>query len=343
MDDQAPVARDRTRLVAGQMGTMGDRVQPRRQRRGLYVMMGSEDRPLMGTRLLAVMALFLVALVWGVSFVPVRTAMQHVGPLTFAGLRFALASLCLIPIVAWRNHRPGGLGSQVTADAPMSPWRGRLLLGTLLFGGTSLQQIGIVDTSAGKAGLITGLYIVFVPLLLALLWRRRVAGRAWLATGLATVGLCLLSLQADFRLAPGDSWVLAGAVVWALHVIFVGRLAGEQDPIQLSLAQCSVCALLCLAFAFGLESWSWDGLRSSWTEIAYTGVGAVAAGFTIQAVAQRHVPPTHAAIILSLEAVFAALAGWLMLGETMTPRMLVGTGLMLSGILVAQTDAGARL
>ncbi len=287
-----------------------------------------------GTRLWADLALLLVAVVWGSAFVAQRTGMEQVGPFTFNVTRFALGGLVslLIYLVETRffprkrGSRPGYL-------------RGGLLLGLLLFGGASAQQIGLVSTSAGQAGFITGLYVVFVPLLLALVWRERVRWNGWAGAGLAVVGLFLLSVQAEFRLSPGDSWVLAGAFFWALHVIAVGRVTPGRDPFFLATVQYFVCALLSLLAALALERWEWNGVLLAGPAILYTGVLSAGLGYTTQIVAQRHTTPARAAIILSSEAVFAALSGWLLLSEGLTTRQLLGCGLMLAGMLLAQTSS----
>jgi drug/metabolite transporter (DMT)-like permease len=252
--------------------------------------------------------------------------MERVGPFAFNASRFAVGSLTLIPVLGWRRLR--GLSRREL--------RSGLYLGLLLFVAASLQQFGLVWTTAGKAGFITGLYVVIVPLLLALVWRQWAPGRSWLGAGLAAAGLFLLSVQAGFRFAPGDQWVLLGALVWALHVIAVGQLVLGRDPLRLALVQYAVCSLLSIPAALLLEPETWLGLLLAVPAILYTGVLSIGLGYTGQIVAQRRASPTHTAIILSLESVFAALSGWLALGEALSPRQLAGCGLMLAGMLLAQ-------
>jgi drug/metabolite transporter (DMT)-like permease len=199
-----------------------------------------------------------------------------------------------------------------------------------------------VHTDAGQAGFITGLYVVIVPLLLALVWRERTRRNVWLGAGLAVAGLFLLSLNLNLNLNlnlslnPSDVWVLAGAFLWAAHVIAIGRIAPGRDPLRLAMVQYFVCATLSLLAALALERWTWGGVLLAGPAIVFTGVLSTALGYTTQVIAQRHTPPTHAAIILSSEAVFAAFFGWLLLGETLTIQQLVGCGLMLAGMVVAQ-------
>lgn len=282
-----------------------------------------------GEQLRANLILLAVAVIWGSAFVAQRTGMERIGPFTFNGVRFALGSAVLLPFLGWRRSR--GLSS--------FGLRSGALLGLLLFAGASFQQTGLVYTTAGKAGFITALYVVLVPLLLALVWRERVGWSAWLGAALAMVGLFLLSAQLltdGFRLAPGDGWVLAGAFAWALHVIAVGRVAPGRDPLWLAMVQYGVCALLCLVVAVALERMEWaDALLAKWP-LLYAGVLSTGLAYTGQIVAQRHAASAHAALILSLESVFAALFGWLLLGEVLTTRQLLGCGLMLAGMLLVQ-------
>ncbi len=297
---------------------------------------GSTQSP--GKRLRADLLLLLVALVWGSAFVAQRLGMEQVGPFAFNATRFAVGALMLIPIMGWQRLRA----------MPRAELRRGAFLGLLLFAAASLQQIGLVWTTAGKAGFITGLYVVIVPILLALIWRERIRWSSWLGAGLATAGLFLLSIRADtvtqvdtvtgagLRLAPGDAWVLGSAVIWALHVIAIGQIAPGRDPLRLALLQFAVCSLLSLPASLVLEPGTWPGLLLAVPAVLYAGVLSIGLGYTGQVVAQRHAKPTHAAIILSLESLFAALFGWLILGEALSPLQLLGCGLMLTGMLLAQ-------
>ena len=254
--------------------------------------------------------------------------MEQVGPFAFNAARFALGGLVLLPVYIVETRFLGK--NLVSGDL-----RGGVLLGLLLFGGASSQQIGLVHTDAGRAGFITGLYVVIVPLLLALVWRERVGRSVWLGAGLAVAGLFLLSVQAEFRLSPGDGWVLVSAFLWASHVIAIGRITPGRDPLRLALVQYFVCATLSLLAALVLERGTRDGVLLAGPAIVYTGVLSTGLGYTGQVVAQRRTTPARAAIILSMEAVFAALFGWLLLGERLTPQQLLGCGLMLAGMVLA--------
>jgi len=287
-----------------------------------------------GEQIRADLVLLVVAVVWGSAFVAQRMGMEQVGPFAFNAARFALGGLVLLPVCVARETR------FFSKNLVSGDLRGGVLLGLLLFGGASSQQIGLVHTDAGRAGFITGLYVVIVPLLLALVWRERVGRSVWLGAGLAVAGLFLLSLNLNLSLSlnlnPGDGWVLAGAFLWASHVIAIGRITPGRDPLRLALVQYFVCATLSLLAALVLERGTWDGILLAGPAILYTGILSTGLGYTGQVVAQRRTTPARAAIILSMEAVFAALFGNLLLGERLTPQQLLGCGLMLAGMLLAQ-------
>jgi len=278
------------------------------------------------TRLQADLSLLLVAVIWGSGFVAQRVGMRDVGPFAFNAARFAVGALALVPV----------LGRQRLAATSWDDVRGGAVLGLLVFVAAGLQQLGLVWTTAGKAGFITGLYIVIVPLLMALVWRESAGWCSWLGASLGAGGLFFLSVEAGLRLAPGDGWVLASALIWALHVIAVGRIVPGRDPLRLAFLQFLVCSLTSLPAALALESGAWRGLLSVIPAITYAGLISIGVGYTTQIVAQRHTRPTHAAIILSTESVFAALSGWWLLGEALSSRQLAGCGLMLAGMVLAQ-------
>ncbi len=265
------------------------------------------------------------ALAWGSTFVPCKIATLHLGTFFFNGLRFLLGGLF---VLAMAGHRLRGLSRQeVTGGA---------LAGLVLFAGAAFQQAGLAFTTAGKAGFITGLYVVLVPLLLAIFWHQRSGWNAWMASLLATAGLFLLSAEGRLSLAPGDSLVLVSAALYALHVILIGRWVGQMEPLRLAAVQYLACGLLSLAVGPTLESPSWESLQPVWWTVPYTAVFSVVVGYTLQMLGQRDAPPTVAAVILSLESLFAALFGGLFLEERLAPAQWVGGGLMLVGMVLAQ-------
>jgi drug/metabolite transporter (DMT)-like permease len=195
--------------------------------------------------------------------------------------------------------------------------------------------VAMVYTTAGNAGFITGLYVVLVPILGIALGHRTHAG-TWIGAALAAVGLYFLSVVETFTIAPGDLLVLVGAFFWAGHVHLIGWLSPRQEPLKLAFLQNAVCAALSLLVSAAVETTAASGYLSAAIPILYGGVLSVGVAYTLQVVAQKQAKPSHAAIIMSLEAVFAALGGWVVLGETLTPRAMAGCGLMLGGMLVSQ-------
>jgi drug/metabolite transporter (DMT)-like permease len=286
--------------------------------------------------------LLLAAAIWGFAFVAQRLGMEHTGPLTFNAARFALGSLALLPLVWLRRRQMAGpAAGGAPAQAVAGDVRRGLLLGLVLFGGATLQQAGLVHTTAGKAGFITGLYVVLVPLL-GLGLRQHTRGATWLGAVLATGGLYLLSVTGRLHMASGDLLVLGSAVFWAVHVLLIGRWAPGTDPVRLACLQFAVCALASLAGAFLLEDPAWPQLRGAMWPILYAGLMSTGVAYTLQVVAQRHAPPAHAAIILALESVFAVLGGGVLLGERLPLRGAVGCALMLAGMILSQLRPGRR-
>jgi drug/metabolite transporter (DMT)-like permease len=274
--------------------------------------------------------LFVTAAIWGFAFVAQRAGMAHVGPFTFNGVRFALGTASLIPLLIWSERRQ----LRPTLDGSKAFW-GCITAGMALFCGASLQQVGLVYTTAGKAGFITGLYVVIVPIVGVALSMRTDAG-TWMGALLATVGMYLLSVTDRFTIELGDLLVLAGAFFWAMHVHVIGWLSPRMNPIKIAFVQFGTCSLLSLFTAVMVETMSLAGIRAAALPILYGGLMSVGIAYTLQVVAQKHATPAPAAIILSLEAVFAALGGWWLLGEMLSMRALAGCLLMLVGMLISQ-------
>ena len=280
--------------------------------------------------------LFLLsAIIWGFAFVAQRMGMDHVGPFTFNGIRFFLGAMVLLPFIY--GHRK----NQPRKSEDNRPIHSRRLIfygglaGLTLFSGASLQQVGLVYTTAGKAGFITGLYVVIVPIM-GLLWGQRTNTGTWGGALMAAAGMYLLSVNEDFSISFGDVLELIGAVLWAGHIHIIGWLSPKTDSLRLAFVQFMVCAMASLMIAVVVETVSVAGIAAAALPIIYGGALSVGVAYTLQVVAQRHAHPAHAAILLSLEAVFAAVGGWLILGETMSGRGIMGCSLMFSGMLVSQ-------
>jgi len=280
--------------------------------------------------------LLVTAAIWGFAFVAQRAGMEDVGPFLFNGIRFALGALALLPLMLWRR-RAASDSRRETA----SLLRDGILAGLVLFAGASLQQWGIVTTSAGKAGFITGLYVILVPVIGLGMGQSSRRG-TWLGAMLAVAGLYLLSVRGGFRIAGGDLLVLAGAFFWALHVQLIGRFVPRRDALALAASQFATVSVLSLAAAVLFEHASAQAVAHAAWPILYAGLASTGLAYTLQVVAQRRAHPSHAAILLGLEAVFAVIGGWLLLGESLGPRELSGAALMLSGMLVSQLSGGLR-
>ena len=286
--------------------------------------------------------LFLTAAIWGFAFVAQRAGMEYTGPFGFNAIRFALGSLSLVPLLVANRWRGRHSRRRSEGNKGSMPLLGAGLAGLILFAAASLQQIGIVYTTAGKAGFITGLYVVLVPIL-GLLRGQNPGYRTWLGAFLAVVGLYLLSVTGRLHISRGDLLVLLSAFFWAGHVLVIGWLSPRRESLILACIQFATCSVLSLGATLVTEVFNPQGLLQATIPILYTGLLSTGVAYTLQVVAQRKVPPANAAIIMSLEAVFAALGGWLILEEIINPRGLVGSALMLTGMLISGLDRQAPL
>jgi drug/metabolite transporter (DMT)-like permease len=277
--------------------------------------------------------LLLAAAIWGFGFAAQRMGMVHVGPLLFNGVRFLLGGLVLVPILLLRRPPPSPRDSRAVL--------GLLASGLVLALAANLQQLGLVSTEAGKAGFITGLYVVFIPIF-GILRGQRIAWSMAVAVPLSVAGLYLLSIAGPLGMTSGDLWILLGALVWAVHVQLIGWLVERRDTIEIAVVQFSICGLVSLVGSLLFERISVAGLAAASGAIAYSGVLSVGVAFTLQVMGQRRVDPSRAGVLLSLEAAFAILGGWMVLGEHLSTRALVGCGLMLAAMVLAQARSRAR-
>lgn len=270
--------------------------------------------------------MFIAAAIWGSGFVAQRMGMDSLGPFAFNGARFALGSLALIPVILLRR---------TTAAAIRAAVGPAILAGCVLTVAADLQQIGMQFTGAGKAGFITGLYVIFVPIA-AFFLGKQTPGRTWIGAVLALTGLFLLSVSGTFTVEKGDFIIFISAFFWSAHILVLDRWAPEVDPIVLASIQFAVCSILSWGIAIPFETFSLMDFGNAIGPILFGGLFSIGIAFTLQAVGQTKAHPARASIILSLEAAFAVLAGWLILKETMSTRELVGCALMLAGIIIAQ-------
>jgi drug/metabolite transporter (DMT)-like permease len=275
--------------------------------------------------------LLLTALIWGMSFVTQRLGMRDIGPFTFNAIRFALGSACLIPLIALRLRR------ERRSVPVLASIRAGLVCGLVLFAGASLQQAGVVYTSAGNAGFITGVYVILVPIF-GLFLRKKAPWSIWLGAILALGGLFLLSVGKDFSMGKGDVLVLVGSGFWALHILVIGHYSTRANALILSSTQFLVSSLLSFCVALPLEGLSPSSIRAAGFPILYSGIMSIGVAFTLQIYGQKRAHPGRASIIMSLESLFAALGGMVFLGEALSPRGALGCALILGGMIAAQID-----
>ena len=280
------------------------------------------------SRPLANLALLLAAAVWGGAFVVQKIGAAHLGPMTFTGVRFLIGALVVLPLAlrAWRGLRLDG-----------RDWLGMLATGGALFAGAVLQQIGITQTTATSAGFLTTLYVPLVPLLVFLAVRTVPHPVVWPAAAGSVAGTWMLSGGGALSVAPGDLWVLASAGFWAVQVALIGAMAAHtRAPTLVACVQFVVCGVLATAWGAASEATGVADLLDAGWVIFYTGVLSCGVAFTLQAVGQRYTAAADAAVILSSEAVFAALAGAVVLGEQLSGQQMLGCAVILVSILAVE-------
>lgn len=271
--------------------------------------------------------MLLIALIWGTTFIAQRMSIGLVGPFFYSASRFILGAMVLLPLMYFRGKEENGSTKNL--------WRDGALLGLIIAVGINLQQVGLQFTTIANAGFITGLYVVIVPII-GLFLHHKMHKATWLGVFLAVLGMYFLSVQGDFTVLKGDWFQLVGALAWSAHVLLLSVLSQRHDPIRLSIVQFFVCGVLCLFLSMVFENAADQKVAEAIPAILYGGLLSVGLGYTLQVFAQRNAIPSHAAIIFSMESVFAALAAWLYLGETISMRAIFGCILMLVGMLIAQ-------
>ncbi|WP_118181986.1 DMT family transporter [Paraburkholderia phosphatilytica] len=293
-------------------------------------------QPATRRHLRANLLMLIAAIIWGSAFVAQRLSLDAIGPFLFTGLRFLLGAGVVFALIACL--RPTASRVRLLS-APRAMQRDLLVagvvLGILLALSISLQQIGLKYTKIANAGFITSLYVIIVPVL-GVLMRHQTGMGTWLGALLAVVGMYFLSVSEHFTILYGDWFQLGCAVVISVQVMVVGYFARRLDPLALSLVQFVVCGVICLAIALAIEPVNLAVIAAGAPTVLYGGALSVGIGYTIQVVAQKDAAPAHAAVIFSMEGVFAALSGWIVLGETLSSRALFGCALMLTGLIVCQ-------
>ena len=276
--------------------------------------------------------LLLAAFIWGTTLVAQMVGMDGLGPFTYAAARYLLGFLFLLGLwYFWRGPRQ----TAKRAGTYHAGWKAGLGAGCIMFVATSLQQVAMLYTTAGKTAFITALYIIFVPLGAAFLGKR-IHAENWLGALLALAGLYFLSIHGEVSLSFGDGLVLISSLFWTAHILFIDRFASLVDPIELSTTQIGFCMVGSFLAAFLFEPVELQPILQAWFPIFYGGVMSAGVAFTLQILGQQYAEPAQAAIIMSFEAVFGVLSSWLLLGERMTALQVMGCVLMMAGMIITQ-------
>lgn len=306
----------------------------------------------MHNKLRSELLLLLAAAIWGVSFVAQRAGMEYIGPFAFNGIRSFIGSLVLLPVIMVLNGQRrrnrvnlGDLEPEEDSQAEGAPAErkallvGGVLCGVILFIASSLQQFGMVYTTAGKGGFITALYIVLVPIV-GLFLGRRVRPILWLCVALATAGLYLLSVGEGWSIGKGDLLVLLCAFGFTAHILLIDHFSPRVDGVKLACIQFFVCGLLSTPLMLIFETLDWANIFGCWLPLLYAGVMSCGVAYTLQIVGQKQTEPAIASLILSLESTFALLAGIMLLQERITGTEALGCLIMFIAITLAQLPTG---
>ena len=287
----------------------------------------------MSLRSRSIVLLFLTAMIWGFAFVAQRVGGDILGAFSFNGIRYVVGALSLIPVILIfekESKNPEKLKYTIK-------WG--IVVGIILFIASSLQQFGInITQSAGKSGFITGLYTVLVPLIGFMFFKYKTSIFTWLGAALAVVGLFFLSFTSEISpFGIGDVVLLIGSVFWAMHIIVIDKVGGGASSIKFSMTQFLTSAVLCFILALlTKETITFEAVKLAGIPILYAGIMSSGVAYTLQIIGQKHVEPSLAAIICSSEALFSAIGGAIMLGESMTMKGYLGCALMFAGIIVSQ-------
>ena len=289
--------------------------------------------------------LVITAFIWGTAFVAQSVGMDYLGPFTFNGVRSLIGGIALLPCI-WFLERINGKNETGKKDGGENEAKsvpsgrkdlmaGGIACGMMLFGASSLQQIGIQYTTAGKAGFITAFYIVIVPVL-GIFLRKKIGWKVWSAVAVALAGLYFLCITERFTIGKGDILIFLCALVFSLHILVIDYFSPKVDGVKMSCIQFFVCGIASLPFMFALETPKIEAMIAGWMPLLYAGVLSCGVAYTLQIIGQKNVNPAVASLILSLESCFSVLAGWVVLGERLSARESVGCVLMFAAIILAQ-------
>ena len=291
------------------------------------------DRKTMGSNLL----LALTAFIWGVAFVAQSVGMEYVGPFTFNACRFLIGGIVLIPCILLfgKKNKRKEPENQKTAVV------GGICCGSILFAASSFQQFGVASTTVGKAGFITALYIVIVPLL-GIFLRKRIPWSVWVSVVLATIGMYLLCMTEGLKVGKGDIYVFVCAICFSFHILVIDYFSPKTDGVLMSCIQFFTAGIISAIMMLIFENPELSAIFAAWAPILYAGIMSCGVAYTLQVVAQKNTDPVLASLILSLESAFSLLAGWVILGQKLSPKELGGCGLVFCAIILAQIPVERR-
>lgn len=285
------------------------------------------------------LSILLATLIWGSTFVAQSVGMDYIGPFTFQAVRCGLAVIGLLPVIYIADRRSGRSFPKEWANKQL--WIGGLLCAVPLFLAANLQQLGIVSTSAGKSAFLTAMYIVIVPIL-GLFVGRKPSPMVPISVVLAVIGLYLLSCVGVTRIQEGDILLLLCALMFAVQILFVDRFAPSVDALRLNCLQAGFCAVASGMIAVFAEDIRLSDLLDCWLPLSYAGFLSMGAAYSLQIIGQKHLEPSTASLIMSLESVFAVLFGWLLLHETMTVWEGIGCILVFAAVILSQVNTKSK-
>lgn len=284
------------------------------------------------------LTLLLTTVIWGCAFVAQSVGMDHIGPFTFQAVRCLLGVLALLPVIFLFDLKKTDGKNYISRWCDPKLWKAGILCGIALFVASGAQQVGLIDTDAGKAGFLTSMYIVIVPFL-GLFFRKKLSPATVLGVLVAVAGLYLVSGAGATGMAPSDMLMVLCAFAFAVQIVLVERLGMDMDGLRLNCVQCLVCSVLSAVVMAFTETPVLGDLIDCALPLAYAGCLSMGVAYSLQIIGQQKVDSVPAAIIMSLESVFAALAGWLLLNERMSPRELTGCGLLFTAVILSQIPA----
>lgn len=276
--------------------------------------------------------LFLAACIWGVAFVAQSVGMDYMGPCTFNGIRFLIGGTVLLPLVYVRVKKKKNTPEELP---PALTLKGGICCGLAICAASLCQQIGIMETTVGKAGFITTLYIIIVPVF-GMFLRKKVPGKVWIAAAVAAVGMYMLCINESFSVSRGDAFVFLCAIIFAVHILVIDYFSPKTDGVALSCIQFYTAGIICTVAAFAVETPTWGQFVSGIVPILYAGVMSCGVAYTLQIIGQKNVEPTVASLILSMESVVSVLAGWVILGQELSSKELAGCVLVFAAVILVQ-------